>query len=252
MNPSPWPPELPALPKELLTPVASAQPVVAAAQKPATSSVPPLIISGKKREPAPMNPASTKLEVSATPVPTNRLASAEALPPSQPASVLSSNNAPVDRPAPASSALITSTPTTSRPGPIEGSSPAPDTRQPVADSSPGQHGSSQVVAAPATNSRDGASAPGGLVASSPLAAQPSDRSEHKETPAMGSPPISNREPVQVATTVPVNRSIYHVTLIFMGLVSLLAIGATVWFWRMRARRTHETSLITESLDHREQ
>ncbi|HZR18086.1 MAG TPA: hypothetical protein VFE51_12395 [Verrucomicrobiae bacterium] len=238
MNPSPWPAELPALPKELLTPVPSAQPMIAPSQKPVTSSVPPLIISGKKRAPAPApaDPGAPKPQVTATLSPTNPLPSTQTLPPAQPAPILPANTAPAE-PASASPAVTAST--------------TPNTRGPLPDSSPGQRGSSQVQAPSVADSRPTTSAPPGLVTLSPAAQQPSEASEHKDTPALVTPAVSNREPVQVATSVPVNKSLYRATLIFMGLVSLLAIGTAIWFWRLRTRRTHETSLITESFDRRE-
>ncbi len=52
LNPSPWPAELPVLPKELLTPFKPVHPVAAATNKPAASTVPPLIVSGRKHRTA--------------------------------------------------------------------------------------------------------------------------------------------------------------------------------------------------------
>jgi hypothetical protein len=69
MNPAPWPPELPALPKELFVPLVAAKPTNAPPNKTATSTVPPLIISGKKREPASnqtAEPMQPKAQVSST------------------------------------------------------------------------------------------------------------------------------------------------------------------------------------------
>ena len=219
MNPSPWPVELPALPKELLTPIKVPPPSLARASKPAavTSSVPPLIISGKKRDASP-------------PAPTPKLEQA----PSQPATASTTTNstvavAPVPTPTASQQALATTT------TPPSSDSPPTSTSAPTASLQPALTKSdipSPALAESKPEQHDNALEP-----------HQSNQSEPRWD--------SDREkPVQAATAVPVNRSLYVALLGFTGLVSIGAIVGAVWFWRLRAQRANETSLITESLDRR--
>lgn len=231
MNPSPWPPELPALSKELLTPIRPVQPAIVAAQKPVTSTVPPLIISGKKREPTPNAPpadsAPGKPRVAAPPPATNSAASAQAATPVPQPTPSPTTTALKEQAAPSTNAVV-----------VSDLAPVP-----AASVSSDPHIAGPVAPVPSTAPRDPA-APAAGPGASPRGPEPTPQpQDHRDAPA-----AAPRGPVQVAVSVPVNRSVYHATLIFMGVVSFLAIAGAVWLWRARGRRTNESSLITESLD----
>jgi hypothetical protein len=218
MNPSPWPVELPALSKELLTPVKVPPPSLARTSKPAavTSSVPPLIISGRKREASP--PA-------VGPKPEQ--------PPPPAATASTPTNTPVvGAPAPAPAASQQALATTS--------TPPSSAAALMATSAPTASGQ------PALTKSD--------IPSTALAESKAEPHDNAVEPAQGSQAEAHRwdsdheKPVQAATAVPVNGSVYVALLGFTALVSIGAIVGAVWFWRLRAQRGHETSLITESLD----
>ena len=220
MNPSPWPPELPALPKELLTPIATVQPALVEAPKPATSSVPPLIIVGKKREVT-------------TPITEPALPKVQAAVPSSSAT----------------SAVTTPVGVASAP-PMPGSTgPQPPvdvtSSSSTATTSSVQHLSGLDSDAPSAISRVAPSSKPGSV---PVSQEPEAISKPQRETTATPLPMTDRPPIQVPVAVPVDRSVYHATLAFMGLISILAVAGALWFWRARARQTHETSLITESFD----
>jgi len=208
LNPSPWPAELPPLPKELLTPLKA---VMAAAPKPATSTVPNLIISGKKRDPAPPAAVVQQTPPVAATVATSVLAAPENSNPPQP---IQTN----------ASGLVQSLT----------SEKAPDT--------------AQVVRTASVPNPSLASEPAGLVAKTQD--QKSQPKGSTETSALTPESQLQAKPSEVATAIPVRKPIYLAMLIFTGFVSLGAITAAIWFWRGRARKTKEPSLITESFDRR--
>lgn len=86
LNPSPWPAELPVLPKELLTPSTPVQPVAAATNKPPAPTVPSLIVSGRKHQTTQTNESA----VPATLVTSTGSAAATNAPASIPGSPLAS------------------------------------------------------------------------------------------------------------------------------------------------------------------
>ena len=218
INPAPWHADLPALPKELLVPVPAARPQVAAtpAPKPTTSSVPPLIIIGKKREAPPSDantpaPATTASPLSAAPV-------------------NSATQAPAD-PAALSA-------------PVSGSKPLDLSSAPQPIASPSQP-PAPPVAAPLV----------GVTTNSPsLTVQritDSGTSSANVTPPEAPARVynTNNGGIEVANAGVSNAGRHWVILLVIGSLLLAAILATVWVWRVRSRSTGaDSSLITESID----
>jgi hypothetical protein len=218
LNPSPWPAELPALPKELLTPLKRVQPVAVVTNKPPVPTVPPLIVSGHKHETTQANASA----VPATPVTSTGSGDATNAP----------TPLPVSPPAvtkEGAQAVVTAVDT----GSI--SKLAGDPR-PAATAHGGDTNSSlpTVTTPPATptNSlavekvRDPRPAPApAMNAAVPQTAE-----------ALGVPPSQSR----------------HLALIVTGVVSLMALLGAVILWRARPRRTTDTSIITESFDRRKE
>jgi hypothetical protein len=250
MNPSPWPPELPALPRELLTPVKPALDVQV--HRPATSSVPNLIVSGKKRDAVATN--STRQSVPST---GQSVEAAVTNPPSA-----------APRPGIASEAsIVTTAPLTT--GPAVGTSPLP--------SNPITGDKSPADAAPVTAST--LTLPAVANPGESFTAQPSARATAPTLPppAAAEKPIGQALPVQPemapqtklgdaaarehqTAATPVQTATAHVA---AGRANYLVLGATAFvsvsalvgaviLWRGRRRNLSDTSLITESYDRRKE
>jgi hypothetical protein len=213
LNPSPWPAELPVLPKELLTPIKPVQPVAAVTNKP-PPTVPPLIVSGRKHE-------TTQANASAVPAtPVASIGSGEA------------TNAPTPLPvsAPAvtkegAQSVVTAVDTGST-SKLAGD-PSPRATTHAGDINPSLPTVKTPPATPKNSlavekARDPQSPPG-----------PATNGAGPQTAeALGLPPSQTR----------------HLALIVTGVVSLIALLGAVILWRARPRRTADTSIITESFD----
>jgi len=218
MNPSPWPAELPALPKELMTPLPAARPVARVlpkpdSPKPATSPVPPLILSGKKHEKTATStsePASTNVAVQASANPTTSTVS-PAVTPTEHALVASA-------PPVASVTQAQSTPV-----PEFKRKPAETQQQPTAS-----------IAKPA--------------AAEPVSGAAQQVTSNEPAPsatASGPAPVA---PVQAATVSQASGRVSPVFLLGAGSLVLIAAAGAFWVWRRRSRSGDELSLITESID----
>jgi hypothetical protein len=217
MNQTPWPTELPALPKELFIPVA--KPLASEPKKPA-SSVPPLIVSGKKK-----NPGSS---VKSSEMPTNSVP-------------VSSSNSPI-APQPGPATITSQENSKSRIPAIPDSTSA--SVPPVAE----------VGNAPASTlaqSQPATLAPVPAAALQPTASVPDTSSSTLQTStslSSGSPkPYSNSPAVEVAT-LPDRSGVSSAILGVAGATLVAIAGFTAfWMWRRRARPAREVSLITESI-----
>jgi hypothetical protein len=216
LNPSPWPAELPALPKELLTPLKPVQPVAVVTNKPPAPTVPPLIVSGRKHE----TTQATASAVPATPIAST--GSGEA------------TNAP--------GSLAVSPPAVTKEG-AQAVGTAVDTgsisklagdRRPAATTHGGDTNSSlpTVTTPPATPTNSLAVEK--VRDLQPAPATATNAAGPQTAEALGVPPSQTR----------------HLALIVTGVVSLMALLGAVILWRARPRSPTDTSIITESFDRR--
>lgn len=244
MNPFPWPAELPSLPKELSIPLPAPRPIVKESPKPATSSVPPLILSGKKRETTP----TVKSQDSTSTNPQSLVpATNPAMPPSTPATAADSGSKSVMLPAPGINTVPAPVPTA-----------APNLAQTSPNASPSTLSQASTPAAPKlpdTQSPEPlAPAPASV---SPTPAPPTreqtSAAAHPSSPDRLLPadkPSSDTTPVQIATVNSASSRAYPAVLWGAGILLVSAAAGAVWFWRRRSRARDETSLITESIDRR--
>ena len=258
LNPSPWPAELPALPKELLTPLVAAAPQVTQPRKPPVSTVPPLIISGKKPQPAAAITNAMPAEPLSQPAnPAVGTASVQS-----PSSSLANTPAPDGKPATVSAAEtgIASTPVASDRTDSSGS-PKPVTPQQSADGGLIPSPKSPVLPPPETVAqpivKTVAPEPSSAGSSSALAANRPDQasgltsaeSKLVKPPAPGPESSSTVAPVSEAVAAP-STAQAHLGIYWLGgLVSISVALAAVWLvWRRHSRSSGEGSLITESID----
>ena len=212
LNPSPWPAELPGLPKELLTPLKPVQPVAMVTNKPPVATVPPLIVSGRKHDTTP----ATVSTVPATLVTSGGSAAASNAPASMPDSALAS---PIGSPSPPT--VTTARNPALEPPPASAANPAN-----LAANTRGQPASSQVLSQAVTNSP--------ALEKHSATARVSNGAGPQTAEASVIPPAQTR----------------HLALVVTGVVSVIALLGAVLLWRARPRRTADTSIITESFDRR--
>lgn len=266
MNPAPWPVDLPALPKELFVAKAPPRPPPQAPPlKQPTPVVPPLIVIGKKHEPAPVAtnnepaaakpaaaeaPATTKLvppaEAKATPVTQNQGQPKSTETPSNPApepNKAGANITPNQKPAPAPSVPSNSTqtaqpliPPSAQPK-MTVSEPSAPTPKPAISASPSDTGAKPQQSAGARE-----------LAETARAAQ----EDHSTRPAASAvePLRPAPAPVEVAAAAPVRHRPGGLILWLTGGALILAALACLVIWRRRSRPPAEVSIITESFDRR--
>jgi hypothetical protein len=237
MNPSPWPAELPALPKELFVPLPTPHPLAMEPRKP-VSSVPPLIISGKKRE------TSASIKSPETVVPTNPafFSATNLAAPAQPEPTIvrSAENSEKTSPAfPGQTGVKTDAVSTYAPPSAGNAKPVSSSlvteSQPAGQTSGGAPAVEQHVATPTDLP--------------PAAPALTKSGNEPSSPARKS--FSTSPAVEVATSVPPRPGLYPTILFGIALTSLAAAAvAGVWIWRRRSRPVREVSLITESIDRR--
>jgi hypothetical protein len=252
MNPSPWRAELPALPAELLAPLPLPPPhpvVVKEAPKAVTSTVPPLIISGRKRATVPLtqaadagatnaapNVASTTTAaapaavekqntISSSPFAGTKSDQASAAPAGQP------DTTTADGTHPALPAEQTHSVPSTAPGAITG--PEPSKNQPPAS------GETLAPAMAQAQQRETNS-----FASSSQSQEPGSPQS-----IVGPGTAGEATPVQAATNPSPDR-IHPLVLAALGGLALVAAVGAIWVSRRRTRAGPETSLITESFDRR--
>ena len=226
MNPSLWPTELPALPKELFIPVPPAHSLAA---EPRKRAVPPLIVHGKKPDAAPISPqtsATNTLTVSNT-----NLAS-----PSTPESASVTSSSP--KISPLTVAKIES-PVDTGPTPASASVGAAN----LAPSEQSHSSSKDSGNSPATEQHT-ISKTDVLTNAAVAGRLDTDR---PATPNRSAPTVTR---VEVATTAPPARVHYPTILYGIGLVALGMSVAGILIWKRRSRPIRETSIITESIDRR--
>jgi hypothetical protein len=268
MNPAPWPAELPALPKELFVAIPVAQAPIPQPQprKPATSSVPPLIISGRKREsspsitnasptsPAPAlagsggtNLAPQPVPVSTTATPSEPSRTAAVVPLVQPATPASTSSSP-----PIAAAQAPPTPLRETPAQIPQPVTHPQSSEPGATDVPAPERISRepgnLPAMLAARAGTTAITAQTLVSSAPAPAQPKPEATQQVRPLVS----DDRPPaVEVANIGAAKSHLHRIMLSLAGLVSLGTILAAIWIWKRRSRApAGEVSLITESIDRR--
>jgi hypothetical protein len=253
MNPTPWPAELPALPKELFVPLPPAP--LASAPKSQTS-VPNLIISGKKKATtAPANVASSDAKgqltnaspVTEPPVTSSNavVANAAAAESSIPTPLTGESGNPQ---APGSGGVANVSPSTSLPQPVIAASAqvAPPLSDEQASASPANRRSpteSQAVVTQESRPSAGSSAvpapqPSLSDKISPATSSPAAEQIRKARIEMGTAPSSNRglSPMILWSGVTV--------------CVFLAAGILILARRRRSRPVRDISLITESFDRR--
>lgn len=218
LNPSPWPAELPALPKELLTPLKPVPPVATITNKPPASAVPPLIVSGRKHDTAQVNPST----LPATPAISTGSVAATKLPGVLPGSPTLARD----------SALLPA-----------GTTPTPEPTSKVASGS----SAGAATATDTVNSSRPAVATGGNPVSG------ADPTSATTAPTL----VPNSFRKEPAAQLPTSEAVAalpaqsnHLALVVTGIVTLLALIGAVILWRARPRRTTDTSIITESFDRR--
>jgi predicted RNA-binding protein with PIN domain len=269
MNPSPWPAELPALPPELFVPIPAPRPLIAEPRKLATSPVPPLIISGKKRE---LAPATRSAESGDPKSQTAGLATTKVALPLQPDAGTPGPPQSSQAIAPAASAQTGSvtdafstpapSPVTAASGPTSLAAVAPQTPQLAADTPPAVGTSTSTAAG---ESRIGApenpkpGAPPAVPPSSPRPALTSAKTPQDTVPS--SPPLAGERPttgarhddpkdipLEAATAAAVRGGKSPAILWGVGLACVAIAMAGIWKWRRRSRSVKDVSLITESID----
>ena len=221
LNPSPWPPELPVLPKELLTPLKPAPIATLATNKPAAARLPPLIVSGHKRDASQDAPSVQP----AQPVTAN-------------ASTVVSNSSALSQPAlpAAQTAPLASRNENSGPGTKVESN---QTSAPMTASVPANAGAG-TSSVPGASSLISATNSSALIENTGKSERPSVMAANNGSAAAITPPAAAVAPS------PTRR----LALIVTGTVTFLAIVGAVILWKARPQRTAETSIITESLDRR--
>jgi len=249
LNPSPWPVDLPALPKELLTPVKPIEPVAAATvtNKPHAAAVPPLIVSGHKHATTPATTSTSTLP--ATPVTSTGPVAATSSSPALPVSPTVARDG-------ASSLAGTTSPT--EPTSKVASGPSAGSFVPT----------EPVNSSPPTVATGGNPGPGWATSSATLAANTAQQKAPAQPPSQAAAGAPNLEkvsnlpsaPVSVsnAAAVPTSEAVAapaaqsnHLALVVTGVVTLIALVGAVILWRTRPRQTTDTSIITESFDRRE-
>jgi hypothetical protein len=263
MNPTPWPVELPALPKELFVARPAPGPAAGPPPKHPAPVVPPLIVIGKKHEPAPAitNAAPIETKPSTSLAITSNLA---------PQSLSNPQTTLVEQSTPPAQASAAQTGETSKPIAIASSNPAvapiPSStaaasqvaQQPVAaPTAPKLPSAEPIAPAPTTPA---ASPPSPAKSTTPEAQAPAEpaRSDmpdpHKlNGSSLSGAPQASALPVNVASATPTRaRSDMRMFLIGGCACALIGVGlAAFWVWRRRARPPVEVSLITQSIDRRD-
>jgi hypothetical protein len=259
MNPSPWPPELPPLPKQLFVAIPPARPPAAEPRKHAASNVPPLIISGHKHPSPPpaTNSQTSPPAVAVTGQSAGNLTAQTPLASSATTSPALPRDAVV---ATAGQSALVAVPAQALPGPGTVPSPKPESSpsaqvqlsgpdaNPVPPTDKVSRSPSNISSMLAANAGSTAivaqTAPPSIPAQAPL--KPSVSEPAQATPSGVAPPA-----VDVAN---INTTSSHLRPIILWLtasISTAAILAAIWYWR---RRSHspggEVSLITESIDRR--
>jgi hypothetical protein len=223
MTPSPWPAELPSLPKELFVPVVTPRPPTTEPRK-APPPVPPLIISGKKGETI---RSGKNLEAT---VATN------------PMTIAATNSGALPQPDPTAAGARENSGKT--PSALPGLAPLKaDASSTAADLSNGT--ASQGTQESHWANPSALQTPGSISAVEQHATVPSD-----------SQVATLREPAstasgEVATSISPAHGIYPFVLGGVAFSSLSLAVAAFWISRRRSRRVREVSLITESIDRRE-
>ena len=262
MNPAPWPAELPALPKELFMPIPLARPAISETRKPATSSVPPLIISGRKREPL-LPPTNGTASTAIPPVPVAGAANPTTqAQPASTAGITPQSSRETTASPPLKNTTEAVPPSTSLPPvataqiqasqkfepPTQISHPLTDERAlaPVTENT--TKGPSNLPTMLAANAGSTAIVAQRLPSSGSAPVQPNpgaaDSAQH-----LGSG--SSSPAVEVGTIGATKSHLQSVILCLAASLSLGAILAAIWIWRRRSRSTGgEVSLITESIDRR--
>jgi len=242
MNPSPWPTELPALPKELFVPLPPPAPLAHSAK---TSTVPPLIVSGRKKE-------------LATPATTNSLdskshaANSLLVQPSSPPVIGASTDASTNRVQSIAESANSNAATAGLPA---GPSTASSSHVSVAGQT-GAISSAEQARAPAPNelvhasqgtvsTEPGEKAIPGATANTAISSSETNSSV-PENRAQENPPVDS---IELAATSP-SRIGSPALKWGLGAGAFVFTALAVWLWRRRARPGTETSLITESIDRR--
>ncbi len=264
MNPAPWPPELPALPKELFVAIAKPRPPAAIeTRKPAAAAVPPLIISGRKPEsnPAIKTADSTQAKAQAiVSAPTNLVPRPALTAPDLVVAGPQEGSAKTAAPplaepaganAPASVSPLRANPVPSAPS-SAASDPSPIAQPPTTTLSPPPAAGALMGSQPVRHS-DAATtdiAPLPKPADAAMAEAPPQPKMTGSHPASPAGSDASATPVEVATAAPGNNHFNATVLWMTGLAFLAGVSAAVWIWRRRARAAEEVSLITESIDRR--
>ena len=246
MTPSPWTAELPQLPKELFVPLPVAEALPKEKTKPVTSSVPPLIISGRKHlasSNAPAVGATTTLAVAPSATDNRPTASEPTATPS--AGQLSTSTGAVAPPSSTTPPAAINTGTQSAAAlTLQSQTPSPmNAAVPEKSSNPpalAQNGPARESTDPG-NSRAPVAQVSGQTVPPAVTAEDSGPNPNRQ---------ANSAPAQFATSVPVKKPVYYSLVLFVGAVSLCAVGGCVWFWRRRSHSVKESSLITESIERR--
>ncbi|HTL54589.1 MAG TPA: hypothetical protein VL361_02875 [Candidatus Limnocylindrales bacterium] len=248
---APWAIDMPPLPSDLLTPRAPPSlPVVSTPKTAPPSTVPPLIISGKKSQPAPtVSPttnSSTGAQVSAPAIGSNA------------ASQLTQR---IAEPPPTASTIT----------PTSGVTPSPATINPPAQPAPVE--SVRLDQATSDNRKASSGAPQDRVVAQPTespdstkksdssTAVPSESRAESPASAKGVSPSASTQQATVtesdsavrprpelATTpgAPIPSTTKVIAIILFG--ACCAAGFVFWLWKRRARPVGHVSLITRSLD----
>jgi hypothetical protein len=267
INAAPWPTELPQLPNELLVGVPVVPPSqpapqpAPAPQKQAAPTVPPLIISGKKRQPNTSVPNEAPAEAktqTATPPATNiglpqtsestaagPQESSQKIPAAPPAGIASvpepirdsasipARSSPLITPAVPIPSQVPSTTTPTPALSVEKGVDAPIDLQPKRAPEAPSHVA--IVQQPVTPGEPAVSSKSALAEDRPATVVKRD---------------SSTSLVAVGTASPDKRRSFTGVLWVSLLVVLGALMAGVWIWRRRSQPANEVSLITESIDRR--
>ncbi len=243
VSPAPWATDLPPLPKELQVARVKPKTAPAALAQAAPSTVPPLIVSGRKPKPAsaPEPAASSPVAISSppavavttnlnatpppevTPSPTPEATAAK--PPVEAAktTIASPTVPPADPPVAAR---------TDAPGRVEPAPPpAPPVEAKLADARAGTRQTQETVSAPpATIAHDA-------------------RSQAEPTGSAAAPPVNSTvAPAVVAGTTEQPSFLANKLLWLAALLGAGLLGGFVWYWRCRSRTSEPISLITRSLE----
>jgi len=248
LNPSPWPADLPALPKELLTPLKPVPPMATVTNKPPAAAVPPLIVSGHKHDTS----QSTTSTLPAPPVTSIGSVAGTSSPPALPASPSVARDSASTFPGTTSATEPTgklasgsSTGATIPAGAVSSSPPTGATGgNPVSGAAP------ELASAPATLAPNTTRQEPPPQLSSQAAADSRSLEKVRHLP---SAPVS----VSNATGIAASEAVAappaqsnHLALVVTGVVTLIALVGAVILWRTRPRQTTDTSIITESFDRR--